>query len=267
LSSPKSDCLYHFTSIEASLRIFAPTDFHFLPSYSLEDFRLFIANSLWAMRLVPMVCFCDIPVDRCDEHAQNYGPVGIGIKKEWAFRQKVAPVQYVLDGTRVHDVLDALFARQGQRAFSDETISGILSYTKPFRGSLWDKNILSHVAVRCNVEFYQECEWRYVPEGMASQWHSPFSTKEWLEMNAQAISERLARKLSFELADIIRIVVSPRVEKDLRTKLGNQCPSLLPLIHCYHPSADPVPHRPPDHFQPTAQDLAEINGARTDETA
>ncbi|MFA5057516.1 MAG: hypothetical protein WC485_05340 [Opitutaceae bacterium] len=35
----------------------------------------------------------------------------------------------------------------------------------------------------------------------------------------------------------------------------------------YHPPAEPVPHRPPGHFRPTAQDLAEINGARTDATA
>ncbi len=35
----------------------------------------------------------------------------------------------------------------------------------------------------------------------------------------------------------------------------------------YHPPEDPVPHRPPGYFQPTPQDLAEINGARSDETA
>jgi hypothetical protein len=35
----------------------------------------------------------------------------------------------------------------------------------------------------------------------------------------------------------------------------------------YHPPAEPVPHRPPGYFQPTAQDLGEINGARIDETA
>jgi hypothetical protein len=35
----------------------------------------------------------------------------------------------------------------------------------------------------------------------------------------------------------------------------------------YEPPADPVPHRPPGHFQAGLRDLAEINGARTDETA
>jgi hypothetical protein len=35
----------------------------------------------------------------------------------------------------------------------------------------------------------------------------------------------------------------------------------------YHPPAESVPHRSPGHFQPTARDLAEINGARNDETA
>jgi hypothetical protein len=35
----------------------------------------------------------------------------------------------------------------------------------------------------------------------------------------------------------------------------------------YEPPAEPVPQRPPGHFQLAAHDLAEINGARSDETA
>jgi hypothetical protein len=35
----------------------------------------------------------------------------------------------------------------------------------------------------------------------------------------------------------------------------------------YQPPADPVPIRPAGYFKLSAQDLAEINGGRTDETA
>ena len=35
----------------------------------------------------------------------------------------------------------------------------------------------------------------------------------------------------------------------------------------YQPSAEPVPPRPDGYFKLSGQDLAEINGARTDETA
>lgn len=42
----------------------------------------------------PMVCFCDIPLSRIDEHIGFYGKFGIGMTRKWAEQNGLNPVLY-----------------------------------------------------------------------------------------------------------------------------------------------------------------------------
>lgn len=44
---------------------------------------------------IPMVCFCDMPLSRSNEHAQKYGNYAIGLTKEWGIKNALNPVFYV----------------------------------------------------------------------------------------------------------------------------------------------------------------------------
>eukprot|EP01034_Spumella_vulgaris_P011525 gene11525-14663_t len=68
----------------------------FWPRYSLEDFRWQVSGpNSHEFAAFPMVCFCDIPLSRIDEHVGFYGSYGLGLSREWGIRAGLNPVQYI----------------------------------------------------------------------------------------------------------------------------------------------------------------------------
>ena len=77
MPSISSNSLFHFTSKDSLLKILESS---FRPSYSRETLYF---NDSEIRVLVPMICFCDIPLSQINNHIATYGEYGIGMSKEW----------------------------------------------------------------------------------------------------------------------------------------------------------------------------------------
>jgi hypothetical protein len=99
-----ANTLFHFTSKDALLGILKTG---FRPNYSTETGKS-LSNDAPEL-LVPMVCFCDLPISKVDRHingytweykgqvkpSKKYGEYGLGMTKEWGKRKRLNPVTYI----------------------------------------------------------------------------------------------------------------------------------------------------------------------------
>ena len=113
---------------------------------------------------MPMVCFCDIPLARITEHVLFYGDYGVGLTREWALRNDLAPVLYVTPNSPISTAILAIDraltkATGDERERNVETLNRLTANIKPVEGVM----TLNGSPIR--KEFYQESEWRYVPNG------------------------------------------------------------------------------------------------------
>lgn len=158
MARPRSQTLFHFTSKLEYLKGILQRGFH--PRYCLEDLNwIFDGESL----AYPMVCFCDIPLGRVEQHVGGYGNYGIGMSRAWAVEKKLNPVIYVSKNSHLARTLDELsdvFAK-ADGEIKTEGFSKFLDtmrYIKPLTGKMTINGVLVD-----HIDFYQESEWRYVP--------------------------------------------------------------------------------------------------------
>lgn len=109
-----ANTLFHFTAKEALLNILKTG---FRPNYSLEMGLSF--GSDVPELLVPMVCFCDLPISKVERHingydweyqgatyaSKKYGQYGLGMTKDWGRRKRLNPVTYVAQESYVMEFL------------------------------------------------------------------------------------------------------------------------------------------------------------------
>jgi hypothetical protein len=104
---PRSHTLFHFTkSVETLESILANG---FWPKYCQEDFKWY--NPETGLISYPMVCFCDIPLTRIDAHVKFYGSYGLGLTKQWAMSNKLSPVIYIPNDTRLSNALTRMLRK------------------------------------------------------------------------------------------------------------------------------------------------------------
>lgn len=90
-----SSNLYHFTREKKNIKSILENGFY--PRTSIEDLSFLMHNYTKAFVGIPMVCFCDIPLNLIEEHTLQYGDYGIGLSKEWGIEKGLNPVHYILD--------------------------------------------------------------------------------------------------------------------------------------------------------------------------
>lgn len=203
---PRSNSLFHFTkSIDVLESILLNG---FWPRYCAEDVK-------WHGRrdnefiAFPMVCFCDIPISRIDEHVGFYGSYGLGMTREWAEKNVLNPVMYFSGKTPLLDAVNANASRLfklpedlKEPALKDHRY--FLAHSKPTRGAM----LIS--GKREEKDFYQESEWRYVPTGEGVTEYlkeAQFGDDKKLENYNQAT--RKSSLLKFSPADV-RYIFVPR---------------------------------------------------------
>lgn len=158
---PKSHTLFHFTKSIDTLKLMLKGGFW--PRYCLEDIH-WLGNEDFPYIAYPMVCFCDIPLSRIQEHVGFYGEFGLGLTKEWAESNGLNPVSYVSSGNSMASSLVELNDHANKHDNSEDkesskvTMRYIYAFSKPLNGSM----VIDGVPV--SKEFYQESEWRYVPK-------------------------------------------------------------------------------------------------------
>jgi hypothetical protein len=110
----------------------------------------------------PMSCFCDIPLSRLSEHTDFYGQYGIGLTKEWGITNKLNPVVYCPPDGHIQLLARSLLDWKPDNDEEKKKIHlhffRLLSLIKPIIG----KMVVSGKIIE--KEFYQENEWRFVPD-------------------------------------------------------------------------------------------------------
>lgn len=225
---PKSHTLFHFTkNIDFVKNIL--TD-GFWPRYCLEDFSWYIHKIDYLA--IPMVCFCDIPLSRINEHVGFYGEYGIGLTKEWALKNKLNPVSYLANSTNYGEAINNLFKNHKGEYYknSGNDLNAIIAHIKPLEG----KMLISGTPV--DKEFYQESEWRYTPreDGVAA-WIAKqiFDDDEKLNNHNAVTKERCSLKVS--PSDIKYIFVKqdtdiPDIINFIQTKMDQYSNSDLKIL-------------------------------------
>lgn len=170
----------------------------------------------------PMACFCDIPLSQIKMHTKTYGKYAIGLTKRWGMENKINPVVYAYSKSSTADIMNVLLTNiqeiydirsneivnhkgQNDSLTKSIAIQGKLNpkneyqpsfqimkkiadlrtvarhfskYVKPYEGKVFRNGEYLNEPVR----FYNEKEWRYVPE------------QDFLEKNG--IKDSLARKVA-----------------------------------------------------------------------
>jgi hypothetical protein len=154
------DSLFHFTPrFDDLLGILKNT---FYPRYCYEEFGLTgSARDRYTGDAFPMVCFCDISLSQLVNHIETYGKYGLGMAKEWGIKNGLNPVIYYgKDSHMAKAIYELAGSIKGGTPKTLESFVEVLMYLKPYEGTLYRGGRVK----RDDVRFYDEHEWRYVPD-------------------------------------------------------------------------------------------------------
>lgn len=114
-------------------------------------------------RQVPVICFCDLTKYALKQHKSRYGNYGIGLSKSWAISNYLCPVFYIPKDTSTHSTMYGIvnhLKRIIDLKIHDDNpevliliqhIYNLLDFIKPYQDP------------HSNQKYYDEREWRYVP--------------------------------------------------------------------------------------------------------
>lgn len=158
----------------------------------------------------PMVSFCDIPLSQVKQHIESYGEFGIGLKKEWAKSKKLSPVLYFDRDSELMNYLRVEFERLIEKKNKKEIdasdfdhLASIIAYSKNYEADL----VRNGNKIK-NYRFYNEREWRYVPNKIVLGKALPFVAEQDYSKDKKKYNDTLDHiRLSFETKDISYIIV------------------------------------------------------------
>lgn len=200
--------LLHFTSGIDALKGILEKGFRF--SYCYEEYNnaivfnnghkehasFFIgSNGTKKGVAIPMICFCDIPLLRVQEHAKCYGKYIIGIDKNYAeaLYQSLNPVLYLFSNRIDLSLCDISISKENfkcERTYDySQSVNHLIAYSKRYRGFDLYRN-----KETC---FYDEREWRIVipdggrVDGLSWIWNIEFKSKDEYKEYIRPYNEKL----------------------------------------------------------------------------
>ncbi|MCJ7647257.1 MAG: abortive infection system antitoxin AbiGi family protein [Candidatus Lokiarchaeota archaeon] len=149
-----SNTLFHFTNSINNIDRILTNDF--IPHFSLE--KIIVGNFMFEFAF-PMVCFCDIPLSQIKNHIERYGQYGIGLSKEWGVNNKLNPALYIERNSDLSSYLEEVVKLiAGAPKKSEEAVGApvlqLVKHLKQYESGDFPEN----------YRFYDEREWRYVPQ-------------------------------------------------------------------------------------------------------
>ena len=198
-NSISSQSLFHFTGTLKTLKTILKSQ-HFLvrecEEHHWDGYKF----------AVPMTCFCDIPLSKISAHTEQYGCYGIGMKSKWANSKKLCSMIYVRNESElskwVNKTLKQIATHRADTV-NMETIY-LLSRIKKYKGKILNKKDDKTDKEKC-VTFYDEREWRFVPEKLNIKDIKISKEDEILDLQNK-------EKLPFELSDIEYIIIQKESE-------------------------------------------------------
>ena len=216
MSSPaiSSNTLFHFVDKREWLIEVLKNNFR--ARYCLEKLDcIFPEDSrrdFWSVG-IPMTCFCDLPLSSTYRHLEMYGGYGIGLTKQWGKSKGLSPILYVHDKSPLRKTVRASISalvynllddNKNIAHLSDELIDTIC-FTKPYEGDFHRKG-----EVIPNHRFYDEREWRFVPENAIRLSEKDLKDEEIKENHYKILDSSLI--LEFTPDDIRYIIVDKEAE-------------------------------------------------------
>lgn len=170
-----ADHLFHFTNkYENVVSILTEK---FKPFFCVEDLSFMYEEKRNMTFALPMVCFCDIPVERHRLHKRKYGGYGIGMKKEWGIKNHLNLVNYLYNlsyQSSSYRILTQLYTDIKSEIKEDwvnkfgNSFNILLMTSKPYEGQRFDR--ISNKWSEEIYRFYDEREWRYLPLADQLDW-------------------------------------------------------------------------------------------------
>ena len=202
-----ANCLFNFVSkfkyLEEILR-----DMCITPRYCEENIE-YLGIAGVNKIILPMRCFCDIPLNRLTEHVKIYGKYGIAFTREWGLKNKLQPVQYLNQNSEVTEHIVS-----NLRGRIDKNNYFSLKYIKPLVGKMKRKGKDKELAL-C---FEDEKEWRYIPEMKPNDppWYMITCPVSLNELSNKLYDNKEKFSLKFNFNDIKYLLVeNEKYSKDL----------------------------------------------------
>jgi hypothetical protein len=159
----------------------------------------------------PMVSFCDFNDDELLTKTITYGGYGVALKKSWALKYGLSPVNYVEKNSPVAlGLISLLKARQ------KETLPSCLRLPviqlKCFTKHVYGTN--SHLKVD-SFDFKAENEWRFVPSKKQIGGNKISENYSTFDKNREKYNKRLENyPLVFEYSDVKFVYVQTKEERE-----------------------------------------------------
>jgi hypothetical protein len=210
--SISSNTLFHFTDKKEVLQKIITDGFKM--SYCLEGENAF-----------PMVSFCDLPFSSIKEQLEKYGSYGIGMSLSWGKEKKLNPVFYFDENSHLID--DFKKANLWSQTLMMSILTGKrdpswVEESRPFmefllNSSRYQKFYMSDLIrdgkTFSNYKFYNEREWRYVPEITHSHINSRMNKVEYEEYKKTHFKPHINEfSLKFTAKDIRYIILKDDTE-------------------------------------------------------
>ena len=202
--------LYHYTKRCARLQ--SILDEHgFWPRFCAEDYS-WMTSGVPCYLMVPMACFCDIPVELSMTHREVYGDFAIGMSKDWGKKNGLTPVLYLYENgplTKIFKLFARSITKDPLTASDFEKLWGLLHYLKPVTGSFPDG--------RCTQikDFDEELEWRFIPPAFHDSIYSVSLFDQQERTQARQKSEQTrSSMLRFSEDDVETIILPTDVERE-----------------------------------------------------
>lgn len=217
-----SNTLFHFTDKMEILKKIIEEGFKI--SYCLE-----VENAF------PIISFCDLPMSSIKEQLEKYGNYGIGMSMKWGKENKLNPVFYFDENSNlIEDFQKAnLWSQKMMKgALNGQNSPNWVNESKPLvefllNLSRYQKFYMSDLERNGEIipdyKFYNEREWRYVPEFTHSKIKVRMSKKEYEDYRVRHSKPHInEHSLKFFARDIRYIILKNDAEiLDFIQYLGN----------------------------------------------
>lgn len=177
----------------------------------------------------PMISFCDIPLSNSYKHFDAYGRYGIGLTKKWANKFGVNPVLYLdknssISKTLAEFIKDRRTKGTNLTAKQKSNILRIKCFAKNYSGHLKRKSVDDK-----NYRFYDEREWRLVPESSELNGASFSIDLSSYNSDKDKYNSSIGNiRFKFDAADIAYIIVDKTIEipvviNTIRSTYSSKC--------------------------------------------
>ncbi len=179
----------------------------------------------------PMISFCDIPLAQVKQHLDSYGHYGIGLTKDWAKSKGLNPVLYFDQDSELINYFRSEFERLNNKKNNKEIeyediehLIKILSYSKNYEADLTRKGKTIK-----NYRFYDEKEWRYVPDAATLGGAEPFLSEKLYNKDKDKYNKTLGHiVIDFKPEDISYIIVKDEsdikeITQHIRNLFASKC--------------------------------------------